>query len=70
VSKGFGVGGYGHASGFDAELFDAETDVDDLSLTALGHDHTAQRVVVGEMVSNHGLEKLFWGHFVGGLVWQ
>ena len=68
VGKGFGVGGYGDAAGFYAELFDAEADVDDLSLAALGHDHAAQRVVVGEVVSDHGLEKLFWGHVVGGLV--
>ena len=67
VGKRFGVGGYGHAPRLYAELFDAEADVDDLSLTSLGHDHAAQRVIVGEMVSNHRLEELFWRHVVGGL---
>ena len=70
VGKGFGVGGYGHASGLNAELLDAETDVDDLSLTSLGHDHTAQRIVIGEVVSNHRLKELFWRHVVGGLLWM
>lgn len=70
MGKGFGVGGYGHAPGLDAELLDAETDVDDLSLTSLGHDHAAQRVVVGEVVPNHRLEKLFWWHVVGRLLWR
>jgi hypothetical protein len=67
VGKRFSVGGYGHAPRFYAELFDAEANVDDLSLTSLGHDHAAQRVIVGEMVSNHRLEKLFWWHVVGRL---
>ena len=65
VCKRFGVGSYGHAPRFYAELFDAEADVDDLSLTALGHDHATQRVVIGKMVSDHRLEKLFWWHVVG-----
>lgn len=53
MGKRFGVGGYGYAAGFYAELLDAEADIDDLSLTALGHDHATQRIVVGEMVPNH-----------------
>ena len=67
MGKRFGVRGDGHTAGFHAELLDAETEVDDLSLAALRHDHAAQRVVVREVVPNHRLEKLFGRHVVGRL---
>lgn len=50
--------------GFYRNLFDAQTNIYNLSLPALRHNHATQGVIIGQMVSDHRLEKLFWWHIV------
>lgn len=50
--------------GFYRKLFDAQADIYNLSLPPLRHSHTTQRILIGQMISDHGLKELFWWHIV------
>jgi hypothetical protein len=64
MCEGFGVSWYRYSFGLYGYLLDTQPDVYYLALASLRHHHTAERVVICKVVSNHGLEELFWGHVV------
>jgi hypothetical protein len=68
VGEGFDVLGDRDIAGLDGDLLDAEADVDHLALFSLYHDHSNERVLPGEMISNHRPKVVFWIDVVQHLV--
>lgn len=52
--------GDGDIAGLDGDLLDAQANVDHLALFSLHHDHSNERVLPSEMISNHGPKVVFW----------
>jgi hypothetical protein len=67
MSERFRVCGDCSGSWFYANVFDAQADVDDPALDALGHGHSADRVFVRQVITNHRMEELLRWHVIGGL---
>ena len=68
VGERFDVLGDRDVAGLDGDLLDAEADVDHLALFSLYHDHSNERVLPGEMISNHRPKVVFWIDVVQHLV--
>ena len=68
MGERFDVLGDRDIAGLDGDLLDAEADVDHLALFSLYHDHSNERVLPGEMISNHRPKVVFWINMVQHLV--
>jgi hypothetical protein len=67
VGHRLGICFYGDPSRLDCNLFDAETNIDDVLLDPLGHSHPAKRRLIRQVIPYHRMQELLWWHIVLGL---